>query len=164
MEEEARLTLLQTELNALQAGIRNLDTIMFQIKGWSVTASLAIGGFAVAYHQPALLAIGSAAVVGFFLVNCQFRVVQRAFINRNKSIDSELANVGLMEVLRGQGTFDILGTAPLDLKGRDSALSYYQMIRNNLPDFWQEARMPNTFSIYLFIIVCLGVESLIIAT
>lgn len=83
-EEDARLVLLQTELGSIQSGIRGLDTITFQIKGWCVTASLAIGGFAVAYHKPALLIVGAGAVVGFYLVTCQFKLIQRAFIKRNR--------------------------------------------------------------------------------
>jgi hypothetical protein len=162
-EEEARLALLQTELNAIQSGIRGLDTVLMQIKGWCVTASLAIGGFAVAYHQPALLIVGAGAVVGFYLVTCQFRMIQRAFIERNIVIDSELRTTGIMQVLKGAGNFEILGTAPLDLKGRRSGLSYSAMIRSNLPAFWHEARMPNTFSLYLFIMACLIVEAIILS-
>lgn len=58
-EEEARLALLQTGLQAIQSAIRSLDTITFQIKGWCVTTALAIGGFAAAYHKPALLLVGA---------------------------------------------------------------------------------------------------------
>jgi hypothetical protein len=86
-EEDAKLTLLQTELNGIQAAIRSLDAIDFQIKGWCVTTGLAIGGFAVAYKKPALLLVGMAAVIGFYLVNCQFKSIQRAFIRRNSRID-----------------------------------------------------------------------------
>jgi hypothetical protein len=75
-EEDARLVLLQTELSGIQNAIRDLDKITFQIKGWCVTVSLAIGGFAVAYHQPALLIVGAGAVIGFYLVNCQFKMIQ----------------------------------------------------------------------------------------
>jgi hypothetical protein len=53
-EQDARLALLQTELNNIQSSIRALDTTILQIKGWCVTASLAIGGFAVT-RQGALL-------------------------------------------------------------------------------------------------------------
>ena len=82
-EEDARLSLLVTELNTVQTAIRALDTIDFQIKGWSVTASLAIGGFAIAYHRLALIIVGIGALAGFFLLNCQYKYIQRNFINRN---------------------------------------------------------------------------------
>ena len=58
-EEDARLALLLAELNSIQSAIRSMDTTMFQIKGWCVTAALAIGGFAVAYGKPGLLIVGS---------------------------------------------------------------------------------------------------------
>src|ERR1700722_15478051 len=95
-EEEARLELLKTELNSIQSSIQNLDTIIFQIKGWCVTATLAIGGFAVSSRAPALTLIGIAAVMGFFLVNCQFKTIQRKFITRNAALASELRNLGIM--------------------------------------------------------------------
>jgi hypothetical protein len=160
-EEDARLVLLQTELNAIQSGIRGLDTIMFQMKGWCVTASLAIGGFAVAYHKPALLIVGAGAVVGFYVVTCQFKLIQRAFIKRNQAIESELRATGLMQVLKGAGNLEILGTTPLERNGSGS--SYSERMRSILPAFWDEARSPNAFSLYLFILVCLAVEAIILA-
>jgi hypothetical protein len=158
-EEDARLALLQTELNAIQAAIRGLDTIVFQIKGWCVTASLAIGGFAVAYHRPALLTVGAAAVVGFCLVNCQFKTFQRAFINRNMLIDAELRRVGVMEVLKGAGSIDIVGTAPIAPTLQKTS---DPQVNRALRAIWNEARMPHTFGLYLFIVVCLGVEALVL--
>jgi hypothetical protein len=160
-EEDARLTLLQTELNNIQSGIRNMDTILFQIKGWCVTTSLAIGGFAAAYHQSALLIIGAGAVVGFYLVTCQFKLIQRAFIRRNKTLDSELRTTGIMQVLKGAGSFEIVGTTPLEWTYTGS--SYSTRFRDDLPGLWEEARMPSAFSLYLFILVCLGVEGIILA-
>jgi hypothetical protein len=159
-EEDARLALLQTELNAIQSGIRAMDTILFQIKGWCVTASLAIGGFAVAYHRPALLIVGAGAVLGFYLVTCQFKLIQRAFINRNETLDSELRTTGIMQVLKGAGNLDIVGTAPLEWQYTGS--SHLKKIRGNLPALWEEARMPSAFSLYLFIMVCLAVEGIIL--
>ncbi len=91
-EPEARLALLQTELSGLQESIRSLDNTMFQIKGWCVTASLAIGGFAAGYR----------------------------------------------------------------------GLGYSERIAVVFPAFIREARTPNTFSIYLFIVVCLLIEMIIL--
>lgn len=159
-EPEARLALLQAELSGLQDSIRNLDNTMFQIKGWCVTASLAIGGFAVAYHRPALLIVGVGAVLGFYLVNCQFKMTQRAFIDRNLALDEELKTAGIMDVLKGAGNFDIVGTAIPGFKG--SGLGYSERIAVVLPAFIREARTPNAFSIYLFIVVCLLIEMVVL--
>jgi hypothetical protein len=155
-EEDARLALLQTELNAIQSGIRALDTIIFQVKGWCVTASLAIGGFAVAHHQPALLIVGVGAVVGFFLVNCQFKTFQRAMIDRNKAIDADLRDNGIMEVLKGGGSLEIVGTAPVKLDGLAVAdVRFGRMLRA----LWGEARLAHTFGLYSFILVCMFIEA-----
>ncbi len=159
-EPEARLALLQAELSGLQDAIRALDNTLFQIKGWCVTASLAIGGFAVAYHRPALLIVGIGAVVGFYLVNCQFKLNQRAFIDRNLALDEELKSAGIMGVLKGTGDLEIVGTAIPGFKG--SGLGYSERIAVVLPAFIREARTPNTFSIYLFIVVCLLTEMIIL--
>jgi hypothetical protein len=159
-EAEARLALLQTELSGLQESIRSLDNTTFQIKGWCVTASLAIGGVAVAYHRPALLVVGLGAVLGFYLVNCQFKMTQRAFIDRNLAVDEELRTAGIMGVLKGAGNFDIVGTAIPGFKG--SGLGYSERIAVVFPAFVREARTPNTFSIYLFIAGCLLIEMVIL--
>jgi hypothetical protein len=64
-EEEVKLDLLKTELTSIEAAIRSLDTTAAQIKSWAVTASLAIGGFAVANHKRELLVVGAGAILGF---------------------------------------------------------------------------------------------------
>jgi hypothetical protein len=161
-EEDARLALLQTELQAIQSAIRGLDTITFQIKGWCVTTSLAVGGFAVAYHIPALLLVGGAAVIGFYLVNCQFKYIQRNFIDRNYEIDSALRKTGLMEFLRGHGGLQVVGTAAPLWKKRNLPSSWPGRVRHNLLDLLSEGLLPNTFGLYLFILVCLVVEAIIL--
>lgn len=156
-EEEARLALLQNELNALQKGITGLDSITFQIKGWCVTVSLAIGGFAIAYHRAALLFVGAAAVLGFYLVNCQFKLIQRAFMERNDAINHELVIRGIMPVLKGETSFPIVGTGGVTpfLFGADT-------LRKRLHRLWNQALQPDTFSLYLFILICLGVEAFLV--
>jgi hypothetical protein len=160
-EEDARLALLQTELQAIQTAIRSLDAITFQIKGWCVTTALAIGGFAAAYHKPALLLVGAGAIIGFWIVNCQYKLVQRAFINRNHAIDSELKKVGIAEVLRGGGSLQIVGTARPEWRGRDSSVLW--RARVHFSELLSEARLPHTFGLYLFILACLTAEAIILA-
>ena|SRR5215467_7591546 len=161
-EEDARLALLQTELQAIQSAIRGLDTITFQIKGWCVTTSLAVGGFAVAYHIPALLLVGGAAVVGFYLVNCQFKYIQRNFIDRNYEIDSALRKTGVMEFLRGNGSLQVVGTAVPLWEKRNLPSSWPGRVRHSLLDLLSEGLLPNTFGLYLFILVCLVAEAIIL--
>lgn len=158
-EEDARLALLQTELNSIQGGIRGLDTITFQIKGWCVTAALAVGGYALAHHEPALVIAGTAAVLGFFLVDCQFKTFQRTFIDLNKAIDKELKDTGIMEYLKGNGKLKIVGTAPAELDGTPvSDVLFGAMLRA----LWREARLAHTFGLYFFMFVCLWAEAIVL--
>jgi len=93
-------------------------------------------------------------------VNCQFKMIQRTFIERNKLLDSELKTTGIMQVLKGAGSIDIVGTAMLPWDDMDDSLRRRVIAR--LPAFWFEARLPDTFSIYLFILVCLMAEAIIL--
>jgi hypothetical protein len=154
------MSLLQTELTALQGSIQNLDRISFQIKGWAVTTALAIGGFAAAYHRPSLLIVGLGAIVGFYLINCQVGLVHRSFIKRNQDLDFELKSIGIMQVLKGHGNLEIVGTAVTGFK--DIGFSYRERIRYRLPYFWRESIAPGTFSLYLLISACLAVEAFIL--
>jgi len=141
--------------------MRNFDSILLQIKGWCVTTALAVGGFAVAYHKPALILVGQGAVLGFFMINCQFRVFQRGTLKRNRRIDAELKNVGIMQVLKGAGSFDIVGTASWNLIEYSDA-SLIEKVRKGLPDIWSEAKRPSNFSLYVFVTCCLLVELIVL--
>lgn len=160
-EEAARLALLQTELNSIQSAIRSLDVTILQIKGWCVTASLAIGGFAVTSHRPFLVLVGEAAVLGFFIVNCQFRAFQRAFVNRNLDIDAELRRSGIMEVLKGRGAFEIVGTASSGASSRPEGAAA-EKINSVWPLIWFEVQRAANYSIYVFLAACLLVEGTVL--
>jgi hypothetical protein len=72
------LGLLQIELASIQAGISGLDIILFQIKGWCVTATLTLAGLCRNWTTSGvLLFVGVGAVVGFWLLDCQFKSIQR---------------------------------------------------------------------------------------
>jgi hypothetical protein len=150
IEEEARLALLQTELNAIQSSIISFDSITFQIKGWCVTVALAVGGAAVVYNAAALIVVGLAAVVGFWGLNSQFKILQRFFIKRYQVLDSELKATGIMEFLRGQGSTETVGTYVL-------TFDY-----NFFSSLWSEAKQPNTYTLHAFVFLCLAVEGIIL--
>lgn len=157
--EQARLALLQSELSALQGTIRGLDSILFQIKGWTVTAALAIAGITVTSGQRALLLVGGAAVLGFWLVECQFKTVQRIYILRNRQMTKTLAAIGVIELLRDESHHTIgpaAGPSPHDIEDRRTRYVNYAR------SLWHEAASPATFSLYLFIVVCLGIEGILI--
>ena len=78
-----------------------------------------------------------------FLVKCQFKQIQRNFIDRNYEIDSELKNTGIMQYLRGAGKIEIVGTAAPDWK--ISGPSKMRFLRFTFVGILHEARLPNTF-------------------
>lgn len=160
-EEDARLELLKAELKAVHSSIQGFDTIVFQIKGWCVTVVLAIGGFAVSSHAPALTLVGIVAVVGFFLLNCQFKAIQRSFIKRNAELARELSGVGIMQVLKGGGTLEIIGTAIPNFN-RAAILASEEKVREMAAQLLYEARLPNTFTLYLFLFACLALEAIML--
>jgi hypothetical protein len=159
-EEDAKLALLQTELQAIQENIRSLDSIVFQIKGWCVTTSLAVAGFAAAYNRPSLLLVGAGAVIGFLIVNCQFKMIQRYFFDRNYAIDSELTAHGIMKFLKNEHGLKVVGTATLG--SRRHGTSALRSYRQYFTDLLHEALRANTFSLYVFVLVCLGIEAAIL--
>jgi hypothetical protein len=159
-EEEARLELLKIEIQGVQSSIQSFDSIIFQIKGWCVSAALAVGGFAASSHTPGLTLIGMVAIIGFFFINCQFKVFQRAFIRRGKLIDAELKSTGIMRVLRGKGNFDIVGTAILS--SSQPVTPYSKRVRFALSEVWHEARLANTFTLYLFLFASLAAEAVVL--
>lgn len=90
-ETTAKFELLKLELQSIQAGIRGMDTIMFQIKGWCVTVAVATAGVALTSSHIELVAVGGAAVVGFWLVDAHYKSMQRIFIDRDDRIEEVLA-------------------------------------------------------------------------
>jgi len=160
-EEDARLSLLMAELGAVQTAIRSLDAVDFQIKGWCVTSSLAIGGVAVAYRRPGLLVVGVAAVVGFFLLNCHFKQIQRTFIDRNYDIGVAIKADGIMKFLQTADSLGVAGTAAPQWQTlpRGTRLRFERVL---LKRILYEARLPNTYSLYLFILLCLAAEAAVL--
>jgi len=87
-------------------------------------------------------------------------MIQRAFIKRNKEIADEIKSVGIMQVLKGVGTLEIVGAAVPEFN--QSGASYPQKLRSRLPELWHEASLANTYSLYLFLFVCLITEAIIL--
>jgi len=159
-DEDAMLALLNTELAAIETAIRSLDSIGFQIKGWAVTASLAIGGFAVSNHQAALLLVGGGAIFGFWLVDCQFKTIQRPFILRNRALADDLREFGVAKVLRGLGTVKVLGVP--DVFTTRITGWQFSSIHRYIRSILIEATTPSVFGLYTFLLVAMGIEALLL--
>jgi hypothetical protein len=159
-EEDVRLALLLAELNTVQNQLRNRDSQIFQIKGWCVTTSLAVSGFAIAYHRPELLAVGAGTVLGFYLLDCQFRYYWRRADRHNRALDAHLKRIGLMNAVQGNGEINIVGTAAEHLSEASPITgNRFQQYSGRIA---HEAVRPATFAIYLFILICLGLEAIFI--
>jgi hypothetical protein len=153
---QAMLALLQTELASIETAIRSLDSIGFQIKGWAVTAGLAIGGFAITEHKQALLIVGFVATIGFWLVDCQFKSIQRPFIARNRMLARQLRQSGITSFLSSQGDVKALGVPDI-YRDRINKWSVANFV-NYLRLIRAEAILPNVFMLYLFILAALALE------
>jgi hypothetical protein len=158
---QARLALLQTELTAIETAIRSLDTIGFQIKGWAVTAALAIGGFAITEHKRTLLLVGAAATIGFWLVDCQFKAIQRPFIRRNRALADQLRNSDITGILAGHGKVKVLGVPDI-YEGRTDKWAFANIIRyaRSIRD---AAIAPTVFVLYVFILLAMALEALLLS-
>jgi len=157
-ETTAKFDLLKLELQSIQAGIRGMDTIMFQIKGWCVTVAVATAGVALTSSHIELVAVGGAAVVGFWLVDAHYKSMQRIFIDRDDRIE---------EILAGQEPLAALAAGELHVPGLASSFrnpgqsSFSQNLQNEFGLLWREAKIPLTFGLYLFILVLLGALALV---
>lgn len=163
MEElEPRLALLKFELESLQTSIRALDTVMFQIKGWCVTAAFAVAGFAVTGKRSGLIFVGLAATIGFWLIDAHHKSIQRVFIERNRALECDILRSGsLVAALQGdnlRGPKIASAFAFASQPRRDNRLALTQDVRRVL----LEAGRPLTFGLYLFIAAVLVLEGLIL--
>jgi hypothetical protein len=148
---EAIMELLKLELQAIQSGIRGLDTILFQIKGWCVTVTVAIAGFALANDRAKLLFLGLAVVVAFWLVDAHYKSVQRVFINRDREIQSKLEGKDPLVVLESY-TLKVPGLAPgFAFKGS-----------SEIRGLVREALNLITAGLYVLVAAALGIEALIL--
>ena len=82
-----RLKLLQKEMEMLQNGIRGYDSIIFTIKGWSITVFSAIVIFAVDKQKPFLYWLCFASLLSFWLIDAFYKSIQNNMISRYRKIE-----------------------------------------------------------------------------
>lgn len=150
-ETEAKFELLKVELQSIQLGIRGIDTILFQIRGWCVTVTLAVAGLALTNKRPALLLLGVAAVVGFWVVDAQNKTNQRVHARRDREIQ---------RALMGQSPLAALESGELVVPGLASGWDRGGF-RSDLSALSHEARKPTIAGFYCLIVILLGVEALV---
>jgi len=99
-EFDYKFDLLKQEIDNLQNGIRNYDTILFTIKGWAITIFSAFVFFAVDKGQMVFLAFCALAVVLFWLLDSIYRSIQRVYIRRYNDIERFLRSPEFGQALK----------------------------------------------------------------
>jgi hypothetical protein len=165
-ETAARFDLLKIELATIQGGIRGIDSILFQVKGWCVTVCVAVAGVALSQKSAVLTAVAGAAVVGFWLVDAHYKSLQRVFITRDNAIEDALKEVGPLAALRS-GSLRVPATASRfrdhpDRQYNPQATRLDQKVKIEMRLLWAEARLPLTFGLYVVLGLLLGSLALVI--
>jgi hypothetical protein len=147
---EYQFKLILKELDVLQSGIRSYDSILFKIKGWSITAFSAFTFFAVREEEPLFLGIATAVVALFWIFDATYKSFQRRYITRYNRLEHRIRQE--LPKAKEQGSFDkivpvpdVLGNATLDDEEQ------WRLI-NPL----KAALYPHTSSLYLTMILLLG--------
>jgi len=148
-EAKARFELLKQELDHVDSGIRGFDSILFQVKGWCVTATVAIAGVALTTRQVAVLVIALGAIGGFWLMDGLYKAMQRLFIDRNREIEQALSEGTLAEVLRS-GRLRIPGLAG---QFGAAATTTPDTVKRRFSGLLRELRGPLLYGLYLMLAV-----------
>ncbi|HEY9295722.1 MAG TPA: hypothetical protein VIQ31_05005 [Phormidium sp.] len=82
-----RLDFLQKEMSMLQDSIRSYDSIVFTIKGWSITVFSAIILFTVDKQKPFLYFFCIASVLSFWLLDAFYKSTQAILIARYRKLE-----------------------------------------------------------------------------
>lgn len=85
---ETKLSVLMKEWDYCQTHIGRLDTIIFVIRGWAVTAASAILALAVTQASPILALFGIVPALMFWLIDAINRTFQRRFLVRAIAIEA----------------------------------------------------------------------------
>jgi hypothetical protein len=98
-EMSGRLDLVRLEVEQLQASIRASDSIMFQIKGWAVTAAVSTAGVSLTLGKPGVALLGICACIAFSVIEAHRKAVQRRAILRSLEIERVLTSRPLAEAV-----------------------------------------------------------------
>ena len=87
---EKKYDILKTEWSFTQDSIRNLDDIVFKIRGWAITLTSGALGYAYVNKDPDLCIYMSLPILMFWIMDGLFKSFQRKFIKRDREIRSYL--------------------------------------------------------------------------
>lgn len=86
-EFDYKFELLINEINVLQSGIRNYDSILLVIKGWAITSFSGFVFFAIREKKPIYLLICAFVVILFWVFDSINKSFQRRYIIRYNKIE-----------------------------------------------------------------------------
>lgn len=84
---EYKYEILLKEVDNLQSGIRNYDTLLFRIKGWAITVFSGFIFFAAKENEPFYTFLGALAILFFWVLDAINKSFQRGFIIRANKIE-----------------------------------------------------------------------------
>jgi hypothetical protein len=96
-EFELKYDILMKEWDHIQTNIGRLDTVNFQIRGWSTTAITGLIAVSMSQHEPNLMLLAILIVVLFWIIDSLFKSFQRVFILRDREIEEYLSSTVFTE-------------------------------------------------------------------
>jgi hypothetical protein len=157
-ESEAKFELLKQEMQAVQQGIRGLDTALFAIKGWCVTVTAAVAGLAATKDQPLLILVGFAVALTFWLLDAHYKAIQRVYIRRDLRLERILKGADVLELL-SSGRLRVPGIASRFIFPRRG---FFKRFMFQLGIIWREAKSPFVFNLYALLVFSLVVEMVVL--
>lgn len=149
MPPDDKAEMLKAEYLKLQDIIETYDERVLQIKGWSVTASLAgmaaaliAGGLSDTQRSLALL-VAAAAALGFWIIEAIWKAYQYAFYPRIEAIE---------EMFREEESGNC---SPFQIKS-----SWHKGFKAELRDMWKSAISPAVMLPHAIIVVAGGLFAL----
>jgi hypothetical protein len=153
-EFEYKYEILIKEVDNLQSGVRNYDTLLFRIKGWAITVFLGAMFFAAKENEPTYAFLGAISIIFFWIFDAINKSFQRGFIIRANKIEHFLRSKEFSKSIRDRSFH---GFNIPDLGGRYSVKNASRKISPLKGMFYI-----HTMLIYLgMIIVLIGVGVLL---
>lgn len=143
--------LLLKEIDILQGGIRGYDSILFTIKGWSITIFSAFIFFVAKEDEALYLILAAIAVILFWALDAINKGFQRAFIIRHNRIE---------HYLRTDFTEDIV-SRKMRLNVPDIGARVSVRDRNRKISPWRSALYIHTAGLYVAMLVILAIMAFI---
>jgi len=140
-----KFELLKFELNSLQQGIRNYDSILFIIKGWAITMFSAVVLFSAQVEKPTYLILCVVSTLLFWMLDAVFKAIQKAYTLRYNEIEKFLQSDKFNKAL-AERSLDGFVTP-------DIASGFSRGIKFEISQIYRSARIYSTAMLYISILI-----------